>query len=104
MKVMSLVFGVMFLVGCATAEVGKKFNTDNIHQVQVGKTTESEVIALLGQPIAIKESSDGTKIYGYVHGKGTARFGSITSTADKVKIQFNKHGVVESISKGSVGK
>jgi hypothetical protein len=46
-------------------EMGKKIDQSKVDQIVEGKTTESEVIALLGEPQRATEAPNGIKILGY---------------------------------------
>lgn len=59
---------MMFILGCATA--GQKFDTTAIDRIDVGKTTEREVISMLSAPISITKCSNGINILHYSYGEG----------------------------------
>lgn len=89
------------LMGCATAEKGRKFDTAAAQQIEVGKTTEAQVLTDLGEPLYKKVNSDGTKSYGYAYGKATAyafsrRNKRILGQGDKFIVTFDKNGIVSS--------
>jgi hypothetical protein len=55
--------------GCSTYNtVGQKFDTTAINRIELGKTTENEVIAMLGAPGSIKKADNGIVIYYYAYG------------------------------------
>jgi hypothetical protein len=59
------------MFGCTTTthtQTGKSYNIENIAKIVKGKTTESEVIALLGAPYNRTTTSDGKVVLSYQHG------------------------------------
>lgn len=62
------------LFGCTTTthtETGNAYNFENISKIVKGKTTESEVIALLGTPYNRTTTSDGKVMLSYQYGSFT---------------------------------
>lgn len=96
----------LFLIiqACATAEVGQRFDTSAADKIEIGKTTESEVLGMLGEPIKKKISPDGTKVYGYAHVESKAvavPFAARgTVSGDKLIVTFDKNGTVIGLEKG----
>jgi hypothetical protein len=85
-----LLFGM--LCACSTYNtVGQQFDTTAINRIELGKTTESEVIAMLGAPWSEKKLDNGIVIYSYSYGdrKGLGAASSI----DSLQIQLFK-GIV----------
>ena len=64
-KLLLVVLAGIFL-GCST--VGRQFDTNAINHIDVGKTTKSEVISLVGAPTSDKKLSNGIDIYNYNYG------------------------------------
>jgi hypothetical protein len=55
--------------GCATNNtVGQKFDTNAINKIELGKTTEIEVISMLGAPGSEEKLDNGIVIYSYAYG------------------------------------
>jgi hypothetical protein len=55
--------------GCATYNtVGQKFDTTAIDRIEPGRTTESEVISMLGAPRSQTKLNNGIVIYSYTYG------------------------------------
>lgn len=55
--------------GCSTYNtVGHKFDTTAINRIELGKTTESEVIYMLGAPRSEIKLNNGIVIYSYAYG------------------------------------
>jgi hypothetical protein len=65
---------VLALTGCTSTTTGQKIETDKLAQIQKGKTTESEVVSLLGPPMSTMEIPGGKKVlnYSYTHAAGHA--------------------------------
>jgi hypothetical protein len=108
MKAQGVVIGMILalFIGCASTEVGRKYDTSAANKIEIGKTTEPEILAMLGTPLKTKVNSDGTKKYGYAHieSRAVALPFTVKGTAsgDKLIITFDKNGVVSSIEKTSV--
>jgi len=90
---------LIFLLGCATAESGRTFDTQKAQRIQIGKTTESQVISLLGAPLRTKTKSNGETKFRYAHGKATVAFGSVASKYRVLDITFDRNGVVKEIDR-----
>jgi hypothetical protein len=54
------------ILGCAST--GREYNTSAIHYIEVGKTTENDVVSMLGEPISRNMLSNGINIYKYEYG------------------------------------
>jgi hypothetical protein len=78
--------------GCSAYNtIGNAYDTTVMDRIELGKTKESEVIAMLGAPGSIKKTDNGIVIYYYIYGyqKGLGA----DSSVDSLEIQlFN--GVV----------
>lgn len=70
--ILLLVLGLsaLALIGCASTRMGADFNSANVNKLKVGKTTEQEVIQLIGQPINRTRSADGTVTLQYMYSPG----------------------------------
>ncbi len=79
----------IIVMGCATA--GRKYDTGAIDRIDVGKTTEGEVVAMLGTPDSITRCGNGIDIYYYLYAQ--ARPLGFGTTVDKLEVQTYK-GVV----------
>jgi hypothetical protein len=63
-----MIFVGMFC-GCAINNtVGQKFDTTAINRIELGKTTQNEVISMLGAPVSEQRLSNGIVIYSYAYG------------------------------------
>lgn len=102
---MLLFIALTLIVSCASAshEVGRKFDMSAVDKIQIGKTTEAEVVSLLGEPLKQQIKPDGTKEYGYGHVeskvKATPFSGKGTTTGEKVIISFDKKGIVSGLDR-----
>ena len=93
---MSKNLGIIILVGmlwgCSTYNtVGEKFDTTAIDRIELGKTTESEVISMLGAPRLEKKLDNGIVIYYYAY--GDRKYLGAESSVDSLQIQLFK-GIV----------
>jgi hypothetical protein len=94
-----------FVISCATAshEMGRKFDISSVDNIQIGKTTEAEVISLLGEPLKKEIRPDDTKVYGYGHLQSKATVVAFTGkgrvTGEKAIITFDKNGIVSGIDR-----
>jgi hypothetical protein len=78
--------------GCSTYNtVGHKFDTTAIDRIELGKTTESEVISMLGAPGSETKLHNGIVIYTYTYGDISGFMAK--SAVDLLQIQLYK-GVV----------
>ncbi|MCX5890887.1 MAG: hypothetical protein NTY36_15790 [Deltaproteobacteria bacterium] len=62
-----MVTSLLLLQACIhhQTEIGKKIDSAKIDQIIDGKTTESEAVALLGEPQRVTEAPNGIKVIGY---------------------------------------
>lgn len=96
-----LLMTIMLFSACVTpigsGESGRHFDLAAVDQIKKGKTTETEVINLLGEPWSKKINSDGTKCYTYLHTelkKEGVFLPSITPISKRLFVCFDKNGVV----------
>lgn len=66
-KRMLLIIAMGFFLGC-TATAGRQFDTNAINIIEINKTTESDVLFMLGTPTSKKELNNGIVIYNYSYG------------------------------------
>ena len=112
-----IVCGTVWLSSSCTStqsiEHGKPFAIENVSKIVEGKTTESEVIALLGEPSNRTTSSDNRVILIFHHSKtdtqrniGFMGIGSKSehhNTRQTVTVVLN-NGIVERVSSSSGGE
>ena len=73
--------------GCSTYNtVGHKFDTTAIDRIELGKTTESDVISMLGAPRSEIKLHNGIVIYNYVYGDISGFMAN--SAVDSLQIQL----------------
>jgi hypothetical protein len=84
---------VIMFGGCSTYNdtAGLKFDTTAINRIEVGKTTQSEVIAMLGAPVSEKKLDNGIVIFYYAFGYQKSL--GADNSVDSLQIQLFK-GVV----------
>lgn len=102
MKKIALLIAIpLFLMACATAERGRKFDTSQVNKIEVGKTSEAEVLAMMGAPYRTTVMTDGSKelVYGYAQASGNMFARKIETSLDKAVISFDKAGIVKSIER-----
>jgi hypothetical protein len=75
---------MMVILGCAST--GRQFDTTAIDRIDVGKTTESEVISMLSMPMSITKCSNGINIYNYSYGE--SYFFGMASSVNSLEIQL----------------
>ncbi len=68
-KFMLIIIFLAIFAACSTYNtVGQRFDTTAINRIEVGKTTESEVISMLGPPLSETKLDNGIVIYSYAYG------------------------------------
>jgi hypothetical protein len=73
--------------GCSTYNtVGHKFDTTAIDRIELGKTTESEVISMLGAPSSEIKLDNGIVIFSYAYGDKSGFMAR--SAVDSLQIQL----------------
>jgi len=84
---------LLFISGCAI-RVGAPFNTDHVQHIQVGKTTQAQVMEFFGQP-ASQGLKDGRPLWTYLFAR--LSMGG-TATGTLLSIEFDDQGIVHSYS------
>jgi outer membrane protein assembly factor BamE (lipoprotein component of BamABCDE complex) len=92
--------------------MGKKIDPAVWNLIVEGKTTEAEVIELLGKPDNKMLNADGTKTYMYSYSKtsmsGGGFLGSINTKTETegetYMVSFNKKGIVTSLGQKALPK
>ena len=95
-KNLLLIILVVILGGCHVDNtVGQKFDTTAVNRIELGKTTENEVISMLGAPSSQKKLDNGIVVYYYAY--GDRKDLGADSAVDSLQIQLyngvviNKH-------------
>lgn len=63
----SLMSGIMLISGCAGMTVGKPIDRASVSQIQKGKTTKQEAIAIFGEPTSASTDQNGNERIGYTY-------------------------------------
>jgi outer membrane protein assembly factor BamE (lipoprotein component of BamABCDE complex) len=97
---------VILLAGCAFSrgELGTAIKAEDIAQIQKGRTTEAQVVALLGAPDDIRQlgKREFFHYYRYVLKHATVFvFSRANIAGDEVYVLFDEHGVVDQVIAGS---
>ena len=79
-----IILAGLFL-GCSHT-AGSKFNSEAVERIELGQTTESDVVAMMGLPLSEKKLSNGIKVYNYAYGKRCPI--ESATTVDAAQIQF----------------
>jgi hypothetical protein len=77
------------ILGCAST--GREYNPSAIHYIEVGKTTENDVVSMLGEPITRNMLNNGINIYKYEY--GISYLGGASKSTNTLRVQCY-HGVV----------
>jgi len=90
--------GALALSACMT--VGQEFASSRVMEIEIGKTTKQDLLAMFGKPWRIgREDGAQTWTYGHYH---YPLFGE-ASTRDLL-IRFDNHGVVRSYTFSSTDR
>lgn len=94
LKLLFASFLAILLIGCAT--YGKPITDSQLAQVEEGRSTKAEVVALFGAPLASTRNSDGTEVlsWGYSH----VGFAGTSAKSQGLSVVFDQSGVVKSYS------
>lgn len=103
-QVLIAALALAVLSGCAS--VGTKLTEQQIAQLEIGKTTYDEALAILGEPTEVDLDSDGNRILVYEHLKAKTKgvnfipivglfAGGADTERDITKLYFDKNGVLK---------
>ncbi|WP_423186774.1 outer membrane protein assembly factor BamE domain-containing protein [Alishewanella sp. d11] len=91
MKILTTLFILLMLTGCATAnyELGNPINPENVAKIENGKTTKQELISLFGEPYTKTPLSSTQEkwIYTYINTTAKAQSYVVTMKVDSTGIQ-----------------
>jgi hypothetical protein len=76
---------------------GHKFDTTAINRIEIGKTTESEVISMLGAPGSAQKLDNGIIIYSYGYGDKEGLWAE--SSVNSLQIQLFNGVVINKFQK-----
>jgi outer membrane protein assembly factor BamE (lipoprotein component of BamABCDE complex) len=102
MKKPYLLIFCLFFLACATAEHGRTFDTSKAQQIEIGKTTEAEVLTMLGSPYQSQIRPNGEKMFIYSHIQVTAVLVKGIAKTERLSILFDKSGIVKAIDKTGI--
>jgi len=80
-----LIILVGVLLGCTTT-AGRQYDTTAIDEIEIGKTTEGEMVSRLGTPLSMKKISNGIHLYSYAYGNRWPL--GMGNYLDSLQIQF----------------
>lgn len=66
-----IIICALVLVGCASS--GKQFDTRKVNEIQKGKTTEADLFAMFGQPMARGQTGSGFKTFTWVYSEARTK-------------------------------
>lgn len=78
---------LLLLCGCASADNKQIADTGPVAKIEVGKTTKSEVKALVGEPTIANCRDDNTEVWQYFYNPG-----------NNLSIVFSHYGIVQKVS------
>ena len=70
-RVLFLLFGILLaLPGCyytIQSMEGPKISADQVQEIRLGKTTDTDLLKILGAPSKKQAKADGTEVFRYIH-------------------------------------
>jgi len=110
--VLVLVVMVSFL-GCATAGNKQIAEASTVSKIEEGKSTKTDVRALVGEPTKVNFRADNTELWEYVYKRGQVRpatfipvvgwfAGGVDVTGSTLTVLFNKDNVVQKVGSGRI--
>jgi hypothetical protein len=83
-KLLLIIIAGVFL-GCTTT-VGRQYDTTAINRIDLGKTTKSDAVSMLGVPASSKRLSNGIDLYYYAYGHSLPL--DMGTTVDTLQLQI----------------
>lgn len=104
----AVVIATAFVFGC-TYSHGTMIEPEQIKEIKVGVTTETEIREKFGKPTLTQTDSDGYKMIQYAYGEASSNkegfipyvgafLGKTQSSYSTVAIEVNKNGVVKNVT------
>ena len=95
----------LFLSYCATTyKIGKQFSTEHVASITIGKTTEKDIIAFLGDPWKTG-ISNGNVVYSYCYEEVVFQFDdSVERNGNTLIIEFDENNFVKNYYYNVPGK
>ena len=75
---------ITMVLGCAS--VGREYNTSAINYIEIGKTTQNDVLSMMGEPMSIKNYNNGINVFNYEYAK--SYFWTAASSTNFLEVQF----------------
>jgi hypothetical protein len=72
-------------LGCSH-KAGRQYDVTAIDRIEVGQTTQSEVVAMVGMPLSAKKLSNGMDVYTYAYGNRCPV--GLGTSIDSMQVQF----------------
>ena len=96
---------ILSLIGCATTyKVGKMFKTDNVSKIEIGKTTQQEIIKMFGEPWR-KGIANGNDVYIYTDEEIIFEIDDrVNRKGNTLLIEFDREKIVENYYLNVPGK
>lgn len=99
MKLLLSIALAVFLVGCSTANytIGTPINAENVKEIEHGKTTKADLLALFGEPFSKTPltSTQEKWIYTYVNTTAKAQSYIVTMKVDSQSEQQTLDIIIE---------
>jgi len=87
---------IIVLFSACTTSRGTQFDETQISKIEKGKTTQAQILDLLGEPSSKGVNTDGKTQWKYEYSQLTAYFVTTSEKITKIlTITFNKENVVE---------
>jgi outer membrane protein assembly factor BamE (lipoprotein component of BamABCDE complex) len=80
--------------GCMSVHTGNNFDASKVSQIKKGETSESQLIAMFGQPNQRTTNSQTGNSLTWMYSQGNAGLGGATSTNKTLTAFMNQAGIV----------
>lgn len=86
-KQIIVIFAAIALSACVS---GKRFTQDQVDQIKLGTTTESDLTSLLGKPMSYQVESDGSRSVAWAW--SYVAFAGVRSGSEVLTVSFGPDG------------
>jgi outer membrane protein assembly factor BamE (lipoprotein component of BamABCDE complex) len=93
MRAIIVLFAAFVLAGCVA---GTKFTNQQVDQIQVGSTTESELLEIFGSPSSTSVSAGGGKSFAWIWSYSS--IGGVRSGSRVLNVILDSDGVTKDYS------
>ncbi len=95
MRKLAVMFLVMALAGCATANTGRQYDASLVSQLKIGTTTQAQARDMFGKPALVEHRSNGNTVlaYSYEHYHSDG-FLSTSGSAQTLLLKFDPSGTL----------